>query len=376
MYGTVSENGMGIARASVRGAVRTGFKPRLSRLHRIYNFLIAAALILMVAPLLVTISIALVLTQGRDILYRGPRVGLGQRTFDIYKFRTLDNARAAEITLDKVLSEGSGLETPLGKFLRDTRLDELPQLFNVLSGDMNMCGPRPVRPRMAEIYRARIPWFDIRFEVKPGLVGPSQAFMSHGTSEIIRERYNALLCRAPVRYAREIELLGLVGACVLARGATTLLRDIGRRLLGRPAPDAEGRRARDLHVSFRSERTGRNLGVSGVTADNVTLDEPRAVEDGEIGWLTCRLPNGALRRGRVILRRDDDAAAPEGGPRFAYVPDGPFSAYILSRYMMTAVVVPHRSLLPLAAIRRFVPRRPAPADSPAGISAVPEAEAA
>jgi lipopolysaccharide/colanic/teichoic acid biosynthesis glycosyltransferase len=375
MYETVDNIDMDIVSASIRRTVKTGFRPKRSWLHRSYNFLIAFTLIVMVMPLLIMISLVLFLTQGWNIIYRGPRIGLGHKTFNIFKFRTLDSARAAQITSDKVLSEGSGLETPLGKFLRDTRLDELPQLFNVLIGDMNMCGPRPVRPQMAELYRSKIPWFDIRFEVKPGLVGHSQAFMSHGTSEMIRERYNALLCRAPVRYAREIELLALVGACVLARGVAMSLRNLGRRLLGRSAPDADGQRARDLQVCFQSERSGRNLGVSSVNAGSVTLDEPQAIEEGEIGWLICRLPDGGLRRGRVILQRGD-AGTGKDSARFDYVPDGPFSAYILSRYMMTAVVVPHRSLLPLASVRRHAARRPAQAAATAEVSAGSAAELA
>lgn len=330
------------------GSVKTGFRPRVASLHRAYNFLIAAALIVMVAPLLLVITAALLLTQGWKVFYRGDRIGLDQNTFRIIKFRTLDGAKAAEITSDRVLADGTGIETPLGKFLRDTRLDELPQLFNVLIGDMNMCGPRPVRPEMAELYRARIPCFDVRFEVKPGLVGHSQAFMSHGTSELIRERYNAMLCRAPVSYVHEVALLGLVGACVLARGFTTFIGNALRGLPGGKGLDAATRRARDLAVTFEPGRTGRKAVVARLDSAGIVFEDSRAAADGDAGWLVCRLPDGALRRARVTLRQEGAASE-----RFSYEPCNDFAAYIISRYFMSAVVVPHKSLLPLASIRRL-----------------------
>lgn len=335
------------AHNALTGSVKTGFRPRFAWLHRVYNFLIAAALIVMAAPLLVVITLALFFTQGWQVFYRGARLGLDQKPFRIVKFRTLDSAKAAAITADRVLADGTGIETPLGKFLRDTRLDELPQLFNVLFGDMNMCGPRPVRPEMAQLYRDRIPCFDVRFEVKPGLVGHTQAFMSHGTSELIRERYTAMLCRARVSYFHEVMLLGLVGACVMARGATTFLANLGGRLLGRPVLQPGERRARDLRVAFESDRTHRSLPVASVDSAEIAFADPRAVEDGDAGWIVCALPDGALRRARVVLTQGDS----EPG-RFAYAPSGDFHAYIISRYLMAAVVVPHKSLLPLAAIRR------------------------
>ena len=212
------------------GIASFGFKPTSETLHRSYNMTIALVFLVLLAPLMVLISIALVLTQGFRIFYFGPRVGKDRQEFNIIKFRTLDGDRAANLTSATVLPDGTGIETPLGKYLRTTRLDELPQLVNVLIGDMNMCGPRPVRPEMAALYRERMSRFDDRFAVRPGLVGHSQAFMSHGTSETIRERYNVRLCRAPVSYVREMVLLLTVGSCVILRGASSLASGIARRI--------------------------------------------------------------------------------------------------------------------------------------------------
>lgn len=108
-----------------------------------YNASVVSVVILALLPLMAVIAIALFLTQGPRILYSGARIGKDQVPFNILKFRTLDDKKAAALTANQVLPAGSNIETPLGRFLRASRLDELPQLFNVLRGDMNLVGPAP-----------------------------------------------------------------------------------------------------------------------------------------------------------------------------------------------------------------------------------------
>jgi lipopolysaccharide/colanic/teichoic acid biosynthesis glycosyltransferase len=301
------------------------------------------------------ISIALMLTQGFDIFYFGRRLGRHQREFNIIKFRTLDGERAAKLTSHAVLPEGTGIETPLGRYLRATRLDELPQLLNVLIGDMNMCGPRPVRPEMAALYRQRMPWFDARFEVKPGLVGHSQAFMSHGTSETIRERYNVLLCRRPVGYLSEFVLLLTVGTCVMMRGLRSLASGLSQRSRGRAPED----RPRHVDIAFVSDRSGRQCRVASVDDRRLVLADSAGAVDpagvGESGWLELRLPDGGKRRPRILLTRGCRSARSDR-PEFQYVPASDFADYLISRYLLMSVVVPHKSLLPPALVKRSVAR--------------------
>jgi sugar transferase EpsL len=116
------------------------------------------------SPLLVAIAIAAVVAQGRPILFRQRRPGLGGRLFTIVKFRTMRSPRPDEMRLE---ADAQRL-TRLGRFLRPTTLDELPELWNILKGDMSLVGPRPL---LAEYLDRYTPQEARRHEVRPGLTG-------------------------------------------------------------------------------------------------------------------------------------------------------------------------------------------------------------
>ena len=318
-----------------------GFVPRSPFGYRCYNACFAAALITAVLPLILAIAFVLLVRQGRPILYRGARLGLGGMEFSILKFRTLDAERAAALTRDRVLPAGTGIETPFGLFLRETRLDELPQLFNVLLGDMNICGPRPVRPAIAALGEAMVPNYGLRFGVKPGLLGPTQAFMSHGTPKAVRARLNNALCRSPVSYRGELGMVLTVASCVLAR---TLFR-LAAPALGR------ARRAR-ADLAFEPA-AGRAIDVVCVDAGRLVLrNAPGATE----GRLVVTLPDGTRRFATLTLVGTPVAAAP-GRVACEYRARGALSEHVLSRYVFRQVVVPHRSQLPHRRLIRAARRR-------------------
>jgi lipopolysaccharide/colanic/teichoic acid biosynthesis glycosyltransferase len=137
------------------------------------------------APFLVAAVSAILLTSGRPVLYRGLRVGRAGEIFTMYKLRTL---RAdAETRLgpfqDKELDRRTEDEmTRVGKVLRATQLDELPQLYNVLRGDMSIVGPRPIRPVFFEELVTEIPQYWQRLVVRPGLTGFAQLRMERDTT--------------------------------------------------------------------------------------------------------------------------------------------------------------------------------------------------
>jgi hypothetical protein len=103
----------------------------------------------------------------------------------MYKFRTL-KVDAEQIIGAALITERNNLETPIGGFLRDTRLDELPQLINVIKGDMNLIGPRPERPAIYEHLCKQIPGYDRRFAVRPGVIGFAQLFTPHSSPKRLR----------------------------------------------------------------------------------------------------------------------------------------------------------------------------------------------
>ena len=122
---------------------------------------------------------------GSPVIYKGTLLGLHKQEFTMYKFRTLPVDARKSIGSD-LLSYKHNMLNPFTKFMRDTRLDELPQLVNIIKGDMNFVGPRPIRPEVYEKVAHSIPDFDIRFEVKPGMIGISQLFTPHSSPKRIR----------------------------------------------------------------------------------------------------------------------------------------------------------------------------------------------
>ena len=141
---------------------------------RAFDLLGAAfGLLLLGSLLMAPIALAIWWTSGRPIIYRQRRVSLGGKAFDIYKFRTM--VPDAEAVHGPVFATADDPRcTRLGRLLRSTSLDELPQLFNVLRGDMSLVGPRPERPEMLERIQRELPTFPLRLKVRPGLTGWAQ----------------------------------------------------------------------------------------------------------------------------------------------------------------------------------------------------------
>jgi len=148
---------------------------------------IVFALLLGIPALAIGLVIAVVvaLTSGLPVLYRGERVGRGGRLFTIRKFRTL--RRDAETRLGPYLGEElvrrtEVEQTPVGRWLKASQLDELPQFWNVLRGEMSFVGPRPIRPRFFAALAAELPAYWQRLVVRPGLTGFAQVRRGYETS--------------------------------------------------------------------------------------------------------------------------------------------------------------------------------------------------
>lgn len=139
-------------------------------MKRFFDFAASLILIILLLPLFVAVSLVIIVTDGGPVMFSQQRVGKGNKLFSVYKFRTMKrntrNAATAELT------ESDEQITKCGRFLRKTSLDELPQLFNVLRGNMSFVGPRPLIPEESEIRELRAK-YNV-YSVRPGITGLAQ----------------------------------------------------------------------------------------------------------------------------------------------------------------------------------------------------------
>ena len=155
------------------GPVRRGLK-------RAFDIVVASVLVLVAAPFLLLVAIAIKLDSKGPLFYRQERTGLAGRSYHLWKFRSMrtdaekDGAVWARANDDRV--------TRVGRFIRKTRIDEIPQVFNVLLGDMSFVGPRPERPVFIEQLKQQIPFYGLREAVKPGITGWAQIRYPYGAS--------------------------------------------------------------------------------------------------------------------------------------------------------------------------------------------------
>jgi lipopolysaccharide/colanic/teichoic acid biosynthesis glycosyltransferase len=183
---------------------------------RIFDVALAATILAFFLPLIALAVVAVLLSSGRPVLYRGLRVGRAGELFTIYKLRTLRPHAEARLGpfQDKELDRRTEDETTrVGRVLRATQLDELPQLYNVLRGDMSIVGPRPIRPVFFEELAVEIPQYWQRLVVRPGLTGFAQLRMERDTTwaeklahdlEYLADRSVRLYLRIVVATARRI----------------------------------------------------------------------------------------------------------------------------------------------------------------------------
>ena len=148
---------------------------------RMFDLVISLGLLLVLAPLMIPTAIAVFLESGRPILYHQDRVGYNGKPFRIYKFRSM--RKDAEKAGKAIWAQKNDSRiTRVGAIIRNTRLDELPQLYNVIKGEMSFVGPRPERPEFVKDLSEKLDHYDIRHTVKPGLMGWAQLKYPYGAS--------------------------------------------------------------------------------------------------------------------------------------------------------------------------------------------------
>jgi sugar transferase (PEP-CTERM system associated) len=150
-------------------------------IRRVLSAIVAAVVLVLLLPVFLVIAVFIKLDSPGNVFYSQIRVGRSNKPIRIYKFRSM--CADAEKNGDAVWAvENDPRITRVGQFLRKTRIDELPQLFNVLIGELDFVGPRPERPEFVEKLQSMIPYYSLRHTVKPGITGWAQVMFHYGST--------------------------------------------------------------------------------------------------------------------------------------------------------------------------------------------------
>ncbi|MBK7673849.1 TIGR03013 family XrtA/PEP-CTERM system glycosyltransferase [Accumulibacter sp.] len=194
---------------------------RRTSVKRLFDVVVASALLLLSLPVMMLTAILIVLEDGLSIFYRQERVGLDGRLFKVIKFRSMFNdaesdgkPRWATLDDDRV--------TRVGRLIRKLRIDELPQLYNVLAGDMSLVGPRPERPYFVDQLTRDIPFYAVRHSVKPGLTGWAQVRYQYGSTfedSVHKLQYDLYYVKNHTLFLDILILFQTVGVVLTGKGA-------------------------------------------------------------------------------------------------------------------------------------------------------------
>ena len=197
-----------------QGTLRTFVK-------RVFDLVSATLLLVLAAPVMALTALAIRLESAGPVFYRQERVGLNGRTFSVVKFRSM-RTDAEQDGKPRWASANDDRVTRVGSFIRRMRIDELPQLLNVLAGEMSLVGPRPERPFFVEQLTQKIPFFAVRHSVKPGVTGWAQVRYAYGaTVEDSQEKlqYDLYYVKNHTLFLDLVVLFETIGVVLTGKGA-------------------------------------------------------------------------------------------------------------------------------------------------------------
>ena len=156
--------------------------PEKELLKRLFDIVFSAVSLVVISPVMIVTAIAIKVNDGGPIFYRQQRLTKDGAVFNVIKFRSMRVDAEADGVARLSTGDYDDRITPIGRIIRKVRIDELPQLFNILSGSMSVVGPRPERPEIAAQYERELPEFRLRLQVKAGLTGYAQVYGKYNTT--------------------------------------------------------------------------------------------------------------------------------------------------------------------------------------------------
>lgn len=171
---------------------RSGPKTEFRIIKRTFDICASLLGIVILSPVMLITGMVIHFYDGGPAIYKQVRLTRDGKQFEIWKFRSMRVDAEKDGVARLSTGENDGRITPIGKFVRKCRLDELPQLFNILSGDMSVVGPRPERPEIAEQYYKTLPDFKMRLQVKAGLTGYAQVYGKYNTDPYEKLEFDLL----------------------------------------------------------------------------------------------------------------------------------------------------------------------------------------
>jgi len=162
--------------------------PLYAFIRAVFEKVLAIVMLVILSPIILLAAVAVKFTSRGPVIYRQERVGKNEQLFEIYKFRSM--RVDAEKHGAQWSAPGDNRVTKVGKFLRATHIDEFPQLFNVLRGEVSFVGPRPERPEFVADLKKKVPYYEVRHLVQPGITGWAQIGYRYGSS--VEDAYRKL----------------------------------------------------------------------------------------------------------------------------------------------------------------------------------------
>lgn len=326
-----------------------------------FNVLLSLIMIVITLPLFLVISLIIRIKYGSPVLYKGTRLGIGKEPFTMYKFRTLavdaERIIGAEMLTGQLASRQK-LVTPFGEFLRETRLDELPQLFNILKLDMDWIGPRPERPEIYEKFCKHIKGYDKRFVVKPGLIGYAQLFTPHSSPKAIRTLIDNKLLLKKQKLAWDVSVVIYSGVVIAKRLLHSMVKHGWNRLKIKAGIYQEKRnlaRVKPDDARIHIMMTGRDGRQGQIEAKLRDINEEAFLiyTDDEISSddlalrmeIDCRSAAGRRKRKRALCKGAvyKRIELNERESRLAYVikytPVSPLNYYLVHQYFLRESII-------------------------------------